>query len=110
MIGIDLGTTFSVAAVYRNGEVEIIPDESDRRTTPSVVSYFNGSRVVGDSAARLATINPEETVFAVKRIIGRRFSEDAVQQEVHRRQAREDRRSVLLRPGLPRCHAQRQFP
>lgn len=85
IIGIDLGTTFSVVAVHNNeNDVEIIPDESDRRTTPSVVSYYKGSRVVGDSAVKLSTIYPEETIFAVKRIIGRRFSEEAVQQELRR--------------------------
>ena len=84
IIGIDLGTTFSVVAIYKDDGVEIIPNEIDRKTTPSVVSYYNGSRVVGDSAVRLGTINPESTVFAVKRIIGRKFADDAVQQEIHR--------------------------
>lgn len=84
MIGIDLGTTFSVVAVYKDGSVEIIPDDRDRRTTPSVVSYYKGERVVGDSAVKLATINPEETVFAVKRILGRRYTDKAVQQEIQR--------------------------
>ncbi|KAH0791219.1 luminal-binding protein 5 [Histomonas meleagridis] len=84
IIGIDLGTTFSVAAVYRNNNVEIIPDESDQNTIPSVVSYYKGDRVVGDSALKLKTIIPEETIFAVKRIIGRRFSDESVQQELKR--------------------------
>lgn len=85
IIGIDLGTTFSVVAVHNDqNEVEIIPDDADRRTTPSVVSYYKGSRVVGDSAVKLSTICPEETIFAVKRIIGRRFSEEPVQQELRR--------------------------
>ncbi|OHT11882.1 dnaK protein [Tritrichomonas foetus] len=85
IIGIDLGTTFSVVAVHNNqNEVEIIPDDADRRTTPSVVSYYKKSRVVGESAVKLSTICPEETIFAVKRIIGRKFSEEAVQQELRR--------------------------
>lgn len=85
IIGIDLGTTFSVVAVHNDqNEVEIIPDDADRRTTPSVVSYYKGSRVVGDSAVKLSTICPEQTIFAVKRIIGRRFSEESVQQELRR--------------------------
>lgn len=84
IIGIDLGTTFSVVGIYKDGGVEIIPNEINKKITPSVVSYFNGSRVVGDSAVRLGTIHPESTVFAVKRLIGRKFSDDAVQQEMHR--------------------------
>ncbi|EAX94846.1 dnaK protein [Trichomonas vaginalis G3] len=84
VIGIDLGTTFSVVGIYKNGEVEIIPNEINKKITPSVVSYYNGSRVVGDSAVRLGTISPETTVFAVKRLIGRKFSDPIVQQEMHR--------------------------
>ena len=84
MVGIDLGTTFSVVAVFKDGEVEVIPDDRDRRTTPSVVSYYKGERVVGESAVKLATICPEETVFAVKRILGRRYSDESVQEEIRR--------------------------
>ena len=83
-IGIDLGTTFSVVAIYKDDGVEIIPNEVDKRTTPSVVSYYNNTRVVGESAVRLSTINPEQTVFAVKRLIGRKFADEAVQQEIRR--------------------------
>ena len=85
IIGIDLGTTFSVVAFYNNqSEIEIISDENDRRTTPSVVSYYKGSRVVGESAVKLSTICPEDTIFAIKRIIGRKFSDEPVQQEIKR--------------------------
>jgi molecular chaperone DnaK (HSP70) len=84
IIGIDLGTTFSVVAVYKDGEVQIISDDADRRTTPSVVSCYKGRRVVGDSAIQLRTLSPEETIFAVKWIIGRRYSQPAVQEELHR--------------------------
>jgi len=84
IIGIDLGTTFSVVAVYKNGDVEVIPDETGKKIVPSIVSYYKGSRVVGDSADRLSTINPEATIFAVKRLIGRRYSDEAVQEEMKR--------------------------
>ena len=84
IIGIDLGTTFSVVGIYKNGDVEIIPNEADKKLTPSIVSYYKNSRVVGESAARLSTINPEHTIFAVKRLIGRRYSDQAVQDEIKR--------------------------
>lgn len=84
IIGIDLGTTYSVVSVCRNGSVEIIPDDTDSTKVASVVSYHRGSRYVGDTAVKLRTIVPEETVFAIKRIIGKRFSDDAVQKEIKR--------------------------
>lgn len=84
IIGIDLGTTFSVVALYRNGGAEIIPNEADHRTTPSVVSFYNGERTVGETATKMATISPESTIFAVKRLMGRGFNEDAVQKELKR--------------------------
>ena len=83
-VGIDLGTTFSVVAAYKDGEVEVIPNELDKKTTPSIVSFYNGTRVVGDSANRMITIDPENTIFSVKRLIGRRFSDESVQKEISR--------------------------
>lgn len=84
IIGIDLGTTFSVVSVYKNNKVEIIPDDTENTKIPSIVSYYKGKKYVGDTAMKLRTIIPEETVFAIKRIIGKRFSDVDVQKEIKR--------------------------
>ncbi len=73
MVGIDLGTTYSCVGVFRNGRVEIVPNEQGNRITPSVVGWDdNGARLIGDAAKNQATINPTRTVFDAKRLIGRR--------------------------------------
>ena len=80
IIGIDLGTTYLCVAIFRNGEVEIIANDQGNHITPSYVAFTeNGERIVGDGAKNQATINPENTVFDVKRLIGRKFSDDSVQ-------------------------------
>ena len=81
IIGIDLGTTYSCVAVFKPGiGVEIIPNDQGNRITPSYVSFSNNSeRMVGDAAKNQATLNPENTVFDVKRLIGRDFSDASVQ-------------------------------
>ena len=72
--------TAGCVGVYKNGKVDIIPNEQGNRITPSYVAFTeNGERLVGDAAKNQATINPENTVFDVKRLIGRNFSDKSVQ-------------------------------
>jgi molecular chaperone DnaK len=80
VIGIDLGTTNSVVAVIEGGEPVVIPNAEGGRTTPSVVGFAkNGERLVGQTAKRQAVMNPENTVWSVKRLMGRAFNEEEVQ-------------------------------
>ena len=82
VIGIDLGTTYSCVANYRNGKVDVIPNDQGNRITPSYVAWTNdGERLIGDSAKNQATINPENTVFDIKRLIGRKFHDSSVQSD-----------------------------
>jgi endoplasmic reticulum chaperone BiP len=80
IVGIDLGTTYSCVGVFQNGKVEIIPNDQGNRITPSYVAWTeSGERLTGDSAKNQATINPESTVFDVKRLIGRNYDDRSVQ-------------------------------
>lgn len=83
IIGIDLGTTNSCVSVMENGKPKVIENSEGARTTPSIVAYTeDGEILVGASAKRQAVTNPKNTLFAVKRLIGRRFNEDMVQRDI----------------------------
>ena len=84
IIGIDLGTTNSCVAVMDGGQVKILENAEGARTTPSIVAYMDdGESLVGAPAKRQAVTNPTNTLYAVKRLIGRKYSEDAVQKDIH---------------------------
>ena len=82
IIGIDLGTTNSCVAVLEGGKPKVIENSEGNRTTPSIVAFSNDDEVlVGQSAKRQAVTNPTNTLFAVKRLIGRKFKDDVVQRD-----------------------------
>ncbi|MBU4388306.1 MAG: Hsp70 family protein, partial [Proteobacteria bacterium] len=83
VIGIDLGTTNSCVAIMEGGEARVINNPEGGRTTPSIVAVTeSGERLVGQIAKRQAITNPENTVFAVKRLIGRKFASPEVQSDI----------------------------
>ena len=81
-IGIDLGTTYSCVAVWKNNQVEIVPNEQGARTTPSYVSFTDTDRLIGDAAKNQSSQNPENTIFDAKRLIGRISSDAATQNDI----------------------------
>src|SRR5205085_7786260 len=82
-VGIDLGTTNSVVAVLDGGEPTVIPNAEGSRTTPSVAAFTkNGERLVGAPAKRQAIINPENTIYSIKRFMGRRFDEVSEERKI----------------------------
>lgn len=83
IIGIDLGTTNSCVSILENGNVKVLENAEGARTTPSIIAYASdGEILVGQSAKRQAVTNPHNTLYAVKRLIGRRFEEDVVQKDI----------------------------
>ena len=82
IIGIDLGTTNSCVAVIENGKPKVIENSEGARTTPSIVAYTPDEIIVGAGAKRQAVTNPKNTIYAAKRLIGRKFKEEAVQKDI----------------------------
>lgn len=82
IIGIDLGTTNSCVAVLEGDKVKVIDNAEGARTTPSIIAYKDGEVLVGQSAKRQAVTNPKNTLFAIKRLIGRRYKDDVVQKDI----------------------------
>ena len=82
IIGIDLGTTNSCVAILENGIAKVIENSEGARTTPSIIAYTDKEILVGATAKRQAVTNPKNTIYASKRLIGRKFDEQAVQKDI----------------------------
>jgi len=82
VIGIDLGTTNSCVAVLEGGKAKVIPNSEGDRTTPSIVAYAEGEKLIGVTAKNQRVTNPQNTLFAIKRLIGRKFTDDIVKKDM----------------------------
>ena len=82
IVGIDLGTTYSCIGVWQSNQVEILSNQQGNRITPSYVGFTDKERLIGDGAKSQAAMNPENTIFDAKRLIGRDFKDESVQKDM----------------------------
>lgn len=80
--GCDLGTTYSAMGLWKNGRVDIIANDQGNRTTPSYVAFSDSERLVGDAAKNQAAMNPTNSIYDAKRLIGRKFSDSVIQDDM----------------------------
>eukprot|EP00439_Symbiodinium_sp_Y106_P049893 s392_g6.t1 len=83
VIGVDLGTTYSCVGIYKQGRVEILPNDQGNRITPSYVAFTDEERLIGEAGKNQAAVNPTQTLFDVKRLMGRRFKDSTVQEDMN---------------------------
>ena len=102
-VGIDLGTTYSCVGTFQHGKVEIIANDQGNRTTPSYVGFTDTERLIGDAAKNQVAINPTNTIFDAKRLIGRKFDDETVKSDMKHWPFK-----VIEHCGLPRLKVEYQ--